>query len=132
MSVSVIVDGDRAVVEPSPDELAETARKLLAAAKHPWDVQVTIGKRLGFRVPASLVDALGLIDVPAVSQAPEGGNVSDSGDGNDQAGEPETRPDPPTGNASRAAWAEFLDSQGIAYKDDDGRDDLRELWANRS
>lgn len=131
MSVSVIVDGNMAVVEPSEDVLAETARKLLAAADHPWDVQPSIGRRLGFRVPAALVDSLGLIEAEEEPDDEEGDDDAQEPNSGD-AEKPETTPDPPTGNASRAVWAAFLDEQGIAYKDDDGRDDLRELWANRS
>lgn len=129
MSVSVIVDGNWAVVEPSEDVLAETARKLLAAADHPWDVQVTIGRRLGFRVPAALVDALGLIEA---EEEPDHGDDDAQGSDSGDNEKPETTPDPPSGNASRATWAAFLDEQGIAYKDDDGRDDLRDLWADHS
>lgn len=113
MSVSVLIDGNKAIVEPSPDELPETARKLLAAADHPWDVSVVHGRRIGFRVPAALVDALGLVQAD---------DSQDEGtDGDTEA---------PTGNASRAAWAAFLDAQGVSYGVADGRDDLRKLWAN--
>ncbi|MCV7210153.1 hypothetical protein [Mycolicibacterium canariasense] len=45
--------------------------------------------------------------------------------------EPEPEPvDPPARNASRAKWAAFLTSQGVAFTDDDGRDDLIALWDN--
>lgn len=43
------------------------------------------------------------------------------GDGPDAAGVP-------AGNASRERWARFLDQQGIEFSDDDGRDELREIW----
>lgn len=43
------------------------------------------------------------------------------------------KPEPPAGNASREAWAQFLVSQGIDFPADPdapggARNDLRELW----
>ncbi len=130
MSVSVLIDGDKAIVEPSPDELPETARKLLAAADHPWDVSVVHGRRIGFRVPAALVDALGLVQADDSQDEGTDGDDTDDKDGGEGTDAPAPPVEAPTGNASRAAWAAFLDAQGVSYGDDDGRDDLRELWAN--
>lgn len=37
----------------------------------------------------------------------------------------------PAGNASRERWARFLDQEGIEFSEDDGRDELRDIWAER-
>ncbi len=47
--------------------------------------------------------------------------------------EPTVEPEPPKRNASRAAWAEFLDElePPILFDDDDGRDDLIRMYDER-
>ena len=39
---------------------------------------------------------------------------------------------PPPRNGSRVVWAEFLSARGIGFVDDDGRDDLVDLWDKAS
>ncbi|WRQ08236.1 hypothetical protein JDBV14_00610 [Mycobacterium phage harman] len=41
-------------------------------------------------------------------------------------------PTVPARNASRDVWTAFLDSQGLDYSNDDGRDDLIAIWDKAS
>jgi hypothetical protein len=41
---------------------------------------------------------------------------------------PEAEPEAPRGNATRDEWAAFAASQGVAVTDDQGRDEIRDLF----
>lgn len=42
---------------------------------------------------------------------------------------PEAAPEAPRGNATRDEWAAYATSQGVAVTDDQGRDEIRDLFA---
>ena len=53
--------------------------------------------------------------------------VPDTPQGDDDTQEGET-PQAPAGNASKATWATFLESQGMTYPEDATRDDMVAIW----
>ncbi|MGV0738237.1 hypothetical protein ABQF35_14245 [Mycobacterium syngnathidarum] len=107
MPTDLLGRGQRATVEVTP-----TIRQLVASGG------ATV-------VAGSLANPDGAVYGEPVDERTDSEREADlqaEGDGPDSEGVP-------AGNASRERWARFLDQQGIEFSDDDGRDELRDIWA---
>lgn len=131
MGTEVTIDNGVATVRPTTPEIAAA---LIAAAGRDGVATVSGRGGLAFRVSeeaalsAGLVQAESLEDVGAPADPPVG-----DGDALTPEHEGNTPPEAvvPSKGASTDTWREFLDGQGIAYTEDDRRDDLVALWENR-
>lgn len=124
VGVEVTIDRGVATVRPAS---AEVAAALLAVAEGGEVQTSTSGAKLAFVVPERVAERAGLVEGtrdPAKRDAGASGGVT--------GGKHTEQLDAPRRGASRAAWAEFLDSQNIAHSDDDRRDDLVALWESRT
>lgn len=121
-------------IVPDPDKVQDTARRLLAAADDPNEVETdTQGTGVAFVVSDELAAAAGFgePDEDAEESPPEEGGDEDT-DSADSA--PADVEEPPRGGAGSGAaeWRAFLTAQGVTIPDDaDTRDDLIALWDNR-
>lgn len=68
-------------------------------------------------------EGYGIREAAPASAAPSAADSTPTGEG-DSAPALE----PPSGNADRDEWAAFLLAQGIAFSEDEGRNDLRDRW----
>lgn len=133
-SIVVRVEGGVAVVEVPRERRSEVAAVLLGLVEDRSEVRTVTQAPggLGFRLPARYASEVH----GALVASPEAVGV-DEGVSPEPVEEPveEVVPEAvgdsavvPARNATRGAWATFLDSVGVAYPEDSGRNDLVDIW----
>lgn len=113
--VDVTIEDGWATITPATPEVA---RRLLAVGPSSAVRTVSGGPHIALYVPEGVAEKAGLVHTPS------GGRGAATG----QMGGPDGAAEPPTRGASRAAWREFLDSQGVPYSEDDTRNGLIAIW----
>lgn len=149
----VTTDGEWSTVQVPGGKLGETAGLLLDVVGVGQLKTVThLPPGLAFKVPSAHADAVhqALFGAPVDGGQDDGGGedgTQGDGDGEGQAddaqdgpqegtdtpqGDDGTQegetPQAPAGNASKATWATFLESQGMTYPEDATRDDMVAIW----
>ena len=124
-NVTIINDGDSAVIETDREHRSEVAGILLDLVDDKAEVRTVTHVRggLGFRIPARYRDKAHTALV-----ADLGEEDTDPADTAEETAEETPEDTAPARNADREEWAAFLTAEGISYPEDAGRNKLIEIW----